>query len=505
MTDPTKALTALANVIFLLRDKPDAVEVQKAAFKAFAQELGASDLSLTLTPTGFRAGKQEVAFGPVPVDALHAHLAAHGIGGVRIPGGLMSSTLLALVRALAARPGSYGSFDHLVATLDAAGTGSVQVVPLDPLTLKQAQKVRQEPHQAEEGALDELGPDAISESQVGMMHFATLELHSITPLDEQVNRLESQQNPSAASELLNELIASAEVAARHAEWVVLLRAVHSLIELETKVGDTGENRGYGIALKRMLPRSALERIARFVTNGQHRTEAVAVLRRMGADATEVLLHELVTSEDAGDRRAYFNALKEMTEGGELLIHMLSHDDWFVVRNVADLAGELHMERAVPRLVKQLDHPDERVRRSVAGALAKIGGNAAAEALRKALKDRAQSVRLQAAASLEGRKAQGLAMSLAVAAETESKADVRREMYLALGRIASRDAVNALAKAAAPVKGLFKRRALGTRLAAIEGLHAAGPSAANALKELLQDEEPEVKEAAQKALTTIWEG
>jgi hypothetical protein len=39
----------------------------------------------------------------------------------------------------------------------------------------------------------------------------------------------------------------------------------------------------------------------------------------------------------------FNALKEMTEGTNPLIHMLSHDDWFA--QMADLVGELRPERS----------------------------------------------------------------------------------------------------------------------------------------------------------------
>ena len=97
----------------------------------------------------------------------------------------------------------------------------------------------------------------------------------------------------------------------------------------------------------------------------------------------------------------------------------------------------------------------------------------------------------------------MAMSLAVAAEEESKPDIQREMYLALGRIGSKDAINALQKAAEPGKRLFKRKAASTRLAAIEGLHLAGPSAAHALKALLQDQDAEVRDAAQKALGTMW--
>jgi hypothetical protein len=287
MTDPAATLSALATVVFLLRDKPEAQEEQRVAFKAFAQSLGGRDLSVTLTDRGFNLGTDEVPFGSVPIDALHAQLAAIGVGGFRLPAGLTMPALLSLVRAISVPPGTYGSFDHLMARLDAAGSGAIQVSPIDP---ELAKMPRRDPNAtSEDGTLQDLGPDALSEAQVGLMHFATLELHTVNPLQDTVTRLEAEKSSQGTSDLLNELVASAEVAARQKEWPTLLHAVYSLIELETKGGEAAEHRGYGIALRRMLPRSALERLAKLVTSGPHRAEAVAVMRRMGADATEVPL------------------------------------------------------------------------------------------------------------------------------------------------------------------------------------------------------------------------
>jgi len=336
------------------------------------------------------------------------------------------------------------------------------------------------------------------------MHFATLQQHAVSPTMEVMNKLANAGSEAATTEALNQLLAAGEMAIRQGEWRELLWAAHGLVELEQKSGKAGEHRGYGIALRRLLPRSSLERIGRMVAHGNMKTEATAVLRRMGADGTEVLLNLLVNSEDMNERRGYFTALKEMTEGGDLLVHMLSHDQWFVVRNVAELCGDLREEKAVYALGKLVGHDDERVRRAAAGALAKIGGAAAVEPLRRALHDPVPAVRLQAAQDMEGRKNRGLAMSLAVAAEEETKGDVQKEMYLALGRIGSADALQALKKATEPGGRLFRRKPAAVRVAAIFGLHAAGPASSNLLKDLLEDHDAEVREAAKRALQTIWE-
>src|SRR5207253_2785296 len=115
--------------------------------------------------------------------------------------------------------------------------------------------------------------------------------------------------------------------------------------------------------------------------------APLALRRAGADAVEVLLGMLVAAPGMSERRAAFDALTQMTQGTEQLVQMLDHHEWFVVRNVAELVGELGMEDAIPALSRQLDHADERVRKAVALGLAKIGSRNAAEPLRRALRDK----------------------------------------------------------------------------------------------------------------------
>jgi HEAT repeat protein len=92
------------------------------------------------------------------------------------------------------------------------------------------------------------------------------------------------------------------------------------------------------------------------------------------------------------------------------------------------------------------------------------------------------------------------MSLAVRLPDEPNADVLRELHLALGRLATPEAVQALRAAASPGRGLLSRKPVANRLGAIEGLGlAGGPAAAGALQELLSDDDVSVREAAARAL------
>lgn len=506
MTTAAVILNDFAGVLLLLRDHPEKKEELKHASHRLVADLPGAAHHLRVTPEGFAWDDAEVPAGRGELAALHEHLRAHNVGELRLPPAVMTSTLLALLRSLGAPAGSYGSLDHLRARLDAAGCGSVTILPLSP-GVPGASAVASPAHVApgeDDGHIAALGPDALTEAKVGMIHFATLRAHTLGPTDSLLEQLADAQSEAGTTEILNQLITAGEAAARQAEWREVLKAAHGMVRLEGRNTPGREPRFFGIALRRMLPRSALERIARLAAQGDMKAEAIAVLRRMGADSTEVLLNALVHCEDVTERRAYFSALKEMTEGGDLLVHMLSHDQWYVVRNVADLCGEIGLEKAVPGLARQVGHDDERVRRAVAGALARIGGAGAAEPLRRALRDPAPGVRLQAARELDGRTCRGLAMALAVAVEGEARPEVRQEMYLALGRIASADAIQALSRAAAPGGRLFRRKPLANRLAAVAGLHAAGPSAANALKELLADDERAIREAVERSLSALWE-
>lgn len=198
-----------------------------------------------------------------------------------------------------------------------------------------------------------------------------------------------------------------------------------------------------------------------------------------------------------------SVLRGMPEGLAQVVHMLGHPQWFVVRNVADLMGELRIEEAVPELSRCLGHGDARVRRAAAVALAKIGTKATVEPLRRVLKEGDRELRALIAGSIEGSKSRALAMPLVAFADQEQDPEVLRELYRALGRIGTSEAVQALAKAAQPGGLLVGRRTSGARLAAVEGLVlAGGESALVALRSLASDGDRAVRDLARSALEEI---
>jgi HEAT repeat protein len=275
-----------------------------------------------------------------------------------------------------------------------------------------------------------------------------------------------------------------------------------VVKAEQQVADASRKRQYSIALKRMYTKGLLEAIAEVANHPSDREAALLVLRRAGEDGVEVLLDLLVAAPTIEERRGLFMALTGMKEGTDQLVHMLGHPQWFVARNVAELAGELGLQEAVPALGQQLNHSDERVRKAAALALSKIGSSAAAEPLRRALRDVSPEVRIQAALGV-GKKSSALAMPLVAAMEEEADENVERELILALGRIASAAAVQALIKFAQPGGRLFGRKPVGLRVAAVEALRlAATPAAIGTLEGLTDDGDKGVRTAAQSALADL---
>jgi hypothetical protein len=299
---------------------------------------------------------------------------------------------------------------------------------------------------------------------------------------------------------ISQVLVQCRVAVDRQDWEGLLDAAVQIIELEND--ETAGLAGglHRIEFKRIMTRRNLTMIAR-LAHGDRKQEAITVLRRFGTEATEVLMDLLVEAMNIGERRGFYSALVQMNEGTNVIVQHLNHPQWYVVRNAADLCGELTLSEAIPSLAKQTKHPDERVRKAVAEALGKIATPVAMETLAKLLDDPAQAVRLQAVAHLRGRRARGMIGPISDLLHREEDPAVQQEALLALGRIGSPEAVTMLQDWASG-KGVLRRRSIPTRLTAIKGLALAGPSAVDALSSLQRDSSAEIRDAAEAALTTL---
>ena len=494
MATPQEFATLFARTLDLFRD-PGAKDEQKARFRALAGLLKTEGMTIAV-----QDGRLIVNGTRQDADALLQRLEFHAVKEITIPPDPPLAETFELLRVLAEQPGD----EDIAARLRASGATRIGVT-IQPLVLE-ARRAPQVSHEVPPPPAPPPGspdvPDIVRETTTEGAAFSPATA-ATRPSKELIAQLQEKPAGPHVGELLAVLGRQLETAMKMNRTPQALAIVVGIVRAEQQVSDASRRRQYSIALKRIYSKALLESFAELANMPGERDDALLVLRRAGEDGVEVLLDLLVAAPTIEERRGLFMALTGIKEGADQLVHMLGHHQWFVVRNVAELAGELGLEDAVPALAQQLEHEDERVRKAVALALAKIGSRGAAEPLRRALRDKSPEVRIQAALGVGGRKSSAIAMPLVVAMEEEEDEAVERELMLALGRIGSPAAVQALIKFAQPGGRLFGRKPAALRVTAVEALRlAATPAAVGTLEGLTEDGDKQVRTAAQSALADL---
>ena len=500
--------TLFEHTLDLFRD-PGAKGEQKTQFRTLAGLMKVEAVTIAV-----QDGRLLVNSVAVDGATLLQRLEFHSVKEIAIPADPPLSEVFELLRVLAEQPGD----EDIASRLRGSGATRIAVrmqtfvfgTPIAPVSASPPppQPAPQVPPpgspspSTKEPPRDDDIPEILREAAAQNVGFSPAAAANRTTSD-LISQLREKPDGPHAGELLAILGRQLEAAMKADRTTQALTIVAGIVRAEQQVNDASRRRQYSIALKRMYNKALLEAIAEVANHPTDREDSLLVLRRAGEDGVEVLLDLLVAAPTIEERRGIFMALTGMKEGTDQLVHMLGHHQWFVVRNVAELAGELLLEEAVPALAKQLEHDDERVRKAVALALAKIGSSAAAEPLRRALRDKSPEVRIQAALGVGGRKSAALAMPVVVAMEEETDEAVLRELILALGRIGSTAAVQALIKFAQPGGRLFGRKPAALRATAVEALRlAATPAAIGTLEGLTDDGDKQVRAAAQSALADL---
>lgn len=511
MATPQEFAALFTRTLDLFRD-PGAKEDQKAQFRTLVGLLKKEALTI-VAKDGSGLTVNGAPLDRAPYNSLQQRLEFHSVAEIRIPADPPLAETFELFRLLADQPGDEDIASRLRAAGARAVSVSVQSPALEMPTPVAAPKPALQPPPIPHPPPPPSAPNPPSAQSLqdtpGFMREGVSESAVFSPAAatsrstaDLIKELIDKPSGPHAGDLLAVLGRQLETAMKNNRTSQVLAIVAGVVKAEQQVSDASRKRQYSIALKRMYSKALLEAVAEVANHPVDRDDALLVLRRAGEDGVEVLLDLLVAAPTVDERRGIFMALTGMKEGTDQLVHMLGHSQWFVARNVAELAGELELQEAVPALGQQLNHSDERVRKAAALALAKIGSSAAAEPLLRALRDVSPEVRIQAALGV-GKKSGAMAMPLVAAMETEQDESVERELILALGRIASAAAVQALIKFAQPGGRLFGRRPVGLRVAAVEALRlAATPAAIGTLEGLTDDGDKQVRTAAQSALADL---
>ena len=305
----------------------------------------------------------------------------------------------------------------------------------------------------------------------------------------------------AAGDLLIELIDGAEF---RGDALTIESIARATMQHVHTVGGGGARLGGERILRRLLHRASLTLLATRVPYTPERTIILELMARAGDATVEVLVHELMRSQDSQARRAYFDSIVALDLNATLLFELVRDSRWFVVRNVVALLGEMGVEQADVALLPLLTHEDDRIRIAAARALMRLGTAKAMHGLHGVVEDKHPEVRRIAAAAyglsaVGGGGVRPPAARLAAALDKEHDDDVALEMLASLGKLGSADAIQRLLRIAQPAAAEPGERQVNRdawiRIAALEALvRARGYAVMASIDALAGDADPEVAAA-----------
>jgi HEAT repeat protein len=478
MFDPEMFAINFARTVELLREHPPNKEAQKASLRAVYALTSFASASVRLYDGALSVDGAVVPQSLPYLDGLKRQMEGHGVAEVAVARGSTATELLAVLEALAVDVGSFGPGDGVAERVAASGAGGVAVLTGRP---------PEEPSVSD--ALREVL--AAFETRPAVVQGVPAE----TPIGAALAAVVREAHGAAIGDLLSDLAREVGVALREGPIEPAVQAIAAVVGLEPGVPEGEPKRSYDIALKRMFARDALKRIALLLPDPRFAPVATLVLRRAGSEGADVVFELLTASAVPHERTAFLAAIRAIPKGTLHVIEMLRHTQWAVVRNMAELLGEMRFEEAVPELGKLLMHYEPQVRLAAIVALARIGTVATVAPLRRAMKEGTPDLRARIAGSIGGQHSRALAIPLVVLAAEEDDEGVLCEYFRALGRIGTPEAIDALVKAAQPGGRIFGRRPPGPRIAAVQSLgNIGGTAARRALDALQEDGDKAVREA-----------
>ena len=282
---------------------------------------------------------------------------------------------------------------------------------------------------------------------------------------------------------------------------VATEILHRVVRREPEAQEFEVKRAFVLTVKRLTKPAMLQAVvADLVRSPDEHARAKVVLARAGEEGADAVIERLAAEEGRKARLLFFDVLVQLQAGVPTLLHMLGDARWYVARNAAALLGEMQARDAEKPLMGLVHHDDERVRHAAIVALMRLGTPRSMTTIQEGLRDRAPQIRMQAAAALVGRKESNITALLLRALDEERDEEVTAAFLLALGRLGTPDAVARLIATAEPEKGLFRRKPVPLRVAAVQALAEVGTDqAAAALRALQADKDEDVRATAVYAL------
>ena len=538
-----------ARLLWLLLHEPANVDEQKASLRAIVTMSKDGAISLTASGDAIAANATAVPSALSGVADLARQMSSHGIAEIAFDAGAAAAGVLGSARILSGEAVAGDGGAAALSKLQALGAPGVRFVaqpvsppatapaPVPPPAAAVASAAPAAPSSertalpdfdlADVDVLDEeamqaklrptpranVAVPASSEKRAeggggggasGMFEQFTASRTPTASHGELLTQLDQATGVNVLTRVLDDLVAIAEAAARDARPALVCEILCRVTRREPQIHEFESKRAFVMAQRRLAKPQLLRALTQELPHaGDQRDTFIAVLVRAGEDGADALIEQIAAISGQNERRVYFDALLQLQAGVPTLIHMLGDARWFVARNAAELLGEMQTREAEPQLTELLRHTDDRVRRAATSALMRLGTTRAMNAIQEALKDSNPAMRMQAAAALVARKDVKTAATLVRALEEEKDDEVQAAFLLALGKLATSDAVQRLLKAVEAERGMFKKKSTAFRVAAVQGLgEARTTEALEALKGLVADKDDDVAGSARAALQRI---
>ena len=503
-----------ARLVFLLLHEPLNTDEQKAALRAL----------VTIATEGFimlgaRAGQLTANGTSLPhalpgITDLVDRMTVHAIRSIDVDRNAAPADVLLIARQLAAAPAASAPVPGSSVRLTRVNT-----TPAAPI-MAQAPRVKPTNDPFDFGDLlgDPRGEGIRSETAAGSPSSSSAsdggEYRVDTMFDQftaarasteshtaMLARMEAETAPARVIELLDQLAVRADELLREQAMAGAIEILEHIVRRERDAREFEVKRAFVLTMKRLTKPALLKAVVvDLARSSESRAQGIAMLARAGEDGADALIEQLAVEEGRKERRVYFDALVELQAGVPTLVHMLGDPQWFVARNAATLLGEMKARDAEQPLAALLHHDDERVRHAATVALMRLGTARSLPTIQDGLKDGAPQIRMFAAAALAGRTESIVTTLLLDALDDERDEQVAGSFLAALGRLATADAVTRLITTAEPDKGLFRKKPVTLRIAAVQALAACSSAPAVAALRVLQGDRDEgVRAAAVDAL------
>ncbi len=538
--------TEFARLLWQLTRDPRAVDEQKATLRRVLLarqpdgveiELGALNIAIVASrgPNGL---PEEVAW----LSELTTRMAAHAVRAMHFASNVPALEVLGVARALAAAPhlrddgqafdarivalkltavtlaiGREGFVRHATPAIGTAvirpptpSAGMKHVSPkaggasfVDRLNSSPAHAFRgdgQRSHSDVGPGARSLGISGMKDESFAMMTREIANSEPIRDLTALTKLIAEAADVDSAMLAAAEGLRAAEQRVKDGDWIATLGIVGAMVQRDEASVDAEVRRAYLLVVRRLLKPNTLRGLAHLLPHKRDLRESLhAVFARSGEDGVDALVELMTSANSPGERRAYRDALAACPQAAPMLSHMLGDPQWFVVRNAAELLGEMGVFEVDGKLVETLSHPDARVRRAATGALARLGTPRALHALQDMLRDSNPDIRLQAALGLGAAGQRAAAGDLLEVLDTEQDTDVQQAIVTALGKVATAEAIERLQNVAKP-GNLFRRKPSGLRIAAVNALaEAATQESLDVLRGMANDRDKEVRAAIERAL------